>query len=137
MTPPLIRVRKILLIIALVFTQVLGDIGLSQGMKEFGQVTLLSPEKLGELSLYLLTNIWILLGVASLIFSLLLYWMAISHLDVSYVLPMHASSYVLNALLASRLLAESVSGIRWFATVIIAVGVFVVEFFARSFPSIS
>jgi drug/metabolite transporter (DMT)-like permease len=119
-------VAKILLIITLVFTQVLGDIWLSRGMKIFGEVSSFSPEKIENLFLYLLTSPWIWLGVATLVFSMLLYWMAVSRLDISYVLPMHASSYVLNALLAWAILSERVSLIRWLATIIIATGVFVV-----------
>ena len=118
--------RKILLILVLVITQILGDIWLSRGMKAFGEVAIFSPADLTELFIYLLTSPWILLGVGTLMFSLLLYWMAISHLDVSYVLPMHASSYVFNALLAGIMLQETVSWIRWIATIIIAFGVFIV-----------
>lgn len=118
--------RKILLICVLVVTQVLGDIWLSRGMKIFGEVSSFAPEKIGQLLLYLFTSPWIWLGVATLIFSMLLYWMAVSRFDVSYILPMHASSYVLNALLAWVILSERVSLIRWLATLIIATGVFVV-----------
>jgi uncharacterized membrane protein len=119
-------VKKVLLIFVLVVTQVLGDIWLSRGMKIFGEVSSFAPEKMGELFLYLFTSPWILLGVATLVFSMLLYWMAVSRFDISYVLPMHASSYVLNALLAWAILSEQVSLIRWLATLIIAAGVFVV-----------
>ena len=118
--------RKILLISVLVVTQVLGDIWLSRGMKIFGEVSSFAPEAIEKLLLYLLTSPWIWLGVGTLVFSMLIYWMAVSRFDISYVLPMHASSYVLNALLAWVILSEQVSGIRWLATLTIATGVLVV-----------
>lgn len=118
--------KKILLIFVLVLTQVLGDIWLSRGMKVFGQVSSFAPEKIEDLLLYLVTSPWIWLGVATLVLSMLLYWMAVSRFDISYVLPMHASSYVLNALLAWIILSEQVSLMRWLATLIIATGVFIV-----------
>ena len=118
--------RKILLISVLVVTQVLGDIWLSRGMKIFGQVSSFAPDAIKKLLLYLFTSPWIWLGVGTLVFSMLLYWMAVSRFDISYILPMYSSSYVLNALLAWVILGERVSGIRWLATLIIATGVFVV-----------
>jgi drug/metabolite transporter (DMT)-like permease len=57
---------------------------------------------------------------------MLIYFVAISRLDVSYVLPIHASSYVLNGLMAWLFLREEVTSIRWLATSLIAVGVFIV-----------
>ncbi|MEM8778789.1 MAG: hypothetical protein AAGF26_07955, partial [Cyanobacteria bacterium P01_G01_bin.49] len=55
--------------------------------------------------------------------SLSLYLTAISKLDLSYVLPIHASSYVLNGLFAWAFLGETVSGMRWVSTFIISCGV--------------
>jgi bacterial/archaeal transporter family protein len=120
-------VKNILLLILLVTTQVLGDIWLSQGMKIFGEVTSFAPDYLIELIGYLFLSPWIWLGVATLTFSMVLYLIAISRLDVSYVLPIHASSYVLNAFMAWLLLHEQVSVTRWFATAIVGLGVFVVS----------
>ncbi len=114
------------LLVVLVATQVLGDIWLSQGMKQFGEVTSITPQALLSLISYLLTSPWIWLGVSTLTFSMLVYFTAISRLDISYVLPIHASSYVLNALLAWLILGEHVSSLRWLATLMIAIGVFVI-----------
>ena len=120
-----IAVKHVLLLGLLVITQVLGDIWLSQGMKLFGEVDF-ALETVVQLIGYLFTSPWIWLGVGTLIVSLLCYMSAISRLDLSYVLPMHALTHVLNAFLAWLILHESVSGLRWLATIIIAVGVFIV-----------
>ena len=60
--------------------------------------------------------------VRILISSLSLYLTAISKLDLSYVLPIHASSYVLNGIFAWAILGEDVTGMRWVSTFIISCG---------------
>ena len=115
-----------ILLIVLVSTQVLGDICLKQGMRLFGEVTSFAPTVLVNLIGYLLTNVWIWLGVVTLVFSMGVYLVAISRLDISYVLPIHASSYVLNGVFAWLLLGEKVTTVRWIATLLISLGVLVV-----------
>jgi drug/metabolite transporter (DMT)-like permease len=115
-----------LLLITLVTTQVLGDIWLSQGMKLFGAMVSYSPAKLWELLTYLLTSPWIILGVSTLTFSMVIYLIAIAEMDISYVLPIHGFSYVLNALMAWLILGEKVSFMRWLATFLITLGVLIV-----------
>ncbi len=121
-----INVKSVLILALMVATQVLGDIWLSRGMKLFGEVDSFSLPDLAGLIAYLFASPWIWLGVATLIVSLLLYLSAISRLALSLVLPVQASGCVLNALLAWLILGERVSGVRWLATLTIAVGVFIV-----------
>lgn len=96
-------------------------------MKQFGELKAIAPSILLHLLSYLLTSPWIWLGVSILVTSLALYLTAISRLALSYVLPIHASSYVLNALLAWWFLGEQVSGLRWLSTLIITIGVLLVS----------
>lgn len=112
-----------ILLSSLILTQVLGDIWLSKGMTSFGEVNLLDPLMWPDLIIYLVTNFWVLMGLGTLILSLFIYLTAISQLDLSYVLPIQAFSYVLNALLAWLILGEEISGTRWFSTLIITLGV--------------
>ncbi len=112
-----------LLLASLSITQVLGDILLSRGMKDFVGFDFSSPTIIFYLIAYILTNYWILMGLGILIVSLSLYLTAISKLDLSYVLPIHASSYVLNGLFAWAILGEDVTGMRWLSTLIISCGV--------------
>jgi bacterial/archaeal transporter family protein len=122
-----ILVKNALVLACMVFSQVFGDLWLSQGMKVFGEVNAISPQILLGLVGYLVTSPWILLGVATLIVSLLFYLVAVSRLDLSFVLPIHASCYVFNALFAWIILGEHVSHIRWLATLIVTLGVFLVS----------
>jgi drug/metabolite transporter (DMT)-like permease len=116
-------VKNFLLLALLISTQVLGDIGLSRGMKDFGVVNPLDFSSFLPLGLYLITNIWIWIGLSFLIISLVLYLTAISRLDLSFVLPIHSFSYVVNAIFAKFLLGEHISEMRWLSTFIISFGV--------------
>jgi bacterial/archaeal transporter family protein len=120
-------VKNAFVLVLMVLSQVFGDLSLSQGMKVFGEVNAISPQIVLGLVGYLFTSPWILLGVGTLILSLLFYLVAVSRLDLSFVLPIHASSYVFNALFAWILLGEHVSNIRWLATLIVTLGVFLVS----------
>ncbi|MGB8698704.1 MAG: EamA family transporter, partial [Thermosynechococcaceae cyanobacterium] len=119
--------KNALILILMVLTQVFGDLWLSEGMKVFGQVTSFTLPAVLSLVGYLLTSPWIVLGVVTLIFSLICYLTAISRFDLSYVLPIHASGYVFNALFAWLILGEQVSGLRWAATVLVAFGVYLIN----------
>lgn len=121
-------VRVFILLASLSLTQVLGDILLSRGMKGFLGFDFSDPTIIFHLIAYLLTNSWILLGVAVLVLSLGIYLTAISYLDLSYVLPIHASSYVLNGVFAWAFLGEDISMMRWLSTIIISCGVLLVGF---------
>ncbi|UXE59550.1 MAG: hypothetical protein KA717_27755 [Woronichinia naegeliana WA131] len=118
--------KTFFLLAALIITQVLGDIGISHAMKTFGTVNPLDLPSLIPLFFFLLTNIWIWAAIFFLVCSLALYLTAISRLDLSYVLPIHAFSYVVNAVFASWLLGEQVAPLRWLSTFIISLGVLLV-----------
>jgi len=85
-------VKKFIVLSLLVLFQVFGNVELSHGMRQIGEVNTLNPVLLLNLGSRVLTNPWIILGVAFLIASLLLYLAAISRLDLSYVLPITESS---------------------------------------------
>lgn len=118
--------KNFILLSLLVISQTLGDIWLSRGMKQVGEVNTINPLALLGFGIHVFANPWIWLGVALLLASLLLYLTSISRLELSYVLPMQASSYVLNALFAWLLLGENISAIRWAGTVTVTVGVLLV-----------
>lgn len=117
-----------LVLFILVITQVLGDVFLSQAMKIHGEITSFAPHVIIEVTYYLLTSPFFYFGLGSLTVSWFLYLFAVSKMDLSYVLPIHASSYICNALLAWLILGEVVTPLRWFATAIISIGVFIVGY---------
>lgn len=117
-----------LILFVLVITQVLGDVCLSHAMKIYGEITSFSPSAIVDVVYYLFTSPWFYIGLGSLTFSWFLYPFCVSKMDLSYVLPIHASSYVFNALFAWLLLQETVTLTRWLATGIISMGVFIVGY---------
>lgn len=117
-----------LILFILVITQVLGDVSLSYAMKIYGEITSFSPSAIIDITFYLFTSYWFYLALLGLGVSWFLYMFCVSKMDLSYVLPIHASSYICNALLAWLILQETVTPVRWFATGIVSVGVFIVGY---------
>lgn len=100
-----------------------GNIFVSRGMKQIGDVTMVGVHGLLPTAARVVTNPWVLFGT----FLLMLYYVAflsvLSWEDVSLVIPLAAFHYVLIALLANRLLGEEVSIDRWIGIALIAAGV--------------
>jgi uncharacterized membrane protein len=76
-------------------------------------------------------NPWVLAGVSLLIVWLLARMALLSWADLSYVLPVTAIGYVLNAVMGKVFLAEQVSAPRWAGTLLIVGGVALVAFAPR------
>jgi drug/metabolite transporter (DMT)-like permease len=74
------------------------------------------------------TNIWLLLGMALMIVYMIAQLSMFSWADLSYVLPVTASTYIVSALLSKFFLHETVSTVRWLGIALISFGViFVAE----------
>ena len=110
----------------MVILQVFGNSSLSRGMRQVGEMEALDLSALHTFLLRTLTNPWVLLGVALLTAFFLVYLAALSWLELSYVLPMTATSYVLTALFAWLALGETLSAVRWAGTLAVSVGILLV-----------
>jgi drug/metabolite transporter (DMT)-like permease len=118
-----ILLKNLILIGALVLLQVLGNISLSRGMRQIGKAITVTPDKLILLGMQTLSNPWVLLGIGIQIICLVLYMSAISRLDLSYVLPIMSSSYVLTTLFAWIILEEKIAPNRWIGSLLVSIGV--------------
>lgn len=107
--------------------QTLGDVCLTKGMKTIGEVNTLNPVELFQIGVQVFTNPFIWLGIGILTAFYFLYLAALSWADLSYVLPVTAFGYTLNAVMAKWLLHEHVSLTRWVGTLVICIGVAVVS----------
>lgn len=107
--------------------QTLGDVCLTKGMKTIGEVNTLNPVELFQIGVQVFTNPFIWLGIGILTVFYFLYLAALSWADLSYVLPVTAFGYTLNAVMAKWLLHEHVSLTRWAGTLVICIGVAVVS----------
>ena len=117
--------KNFIVLSLLVVLQVLGYTWLSHGMRQIGAVDTLNPSTLLKIGVHVSTNPWIVFGVISLIGAMLLYLTALSRLELGYVLPMTASSYVLTDLFAWSILHESISALRWAGTLTVTAGVLI------------
>ena len=104
-----------------------GHVLLSKGMKTVGDLTEAPSSMLGGMVGRAVSNPWLLLGVALQATFFFLYLTLLSRAHVSQVLPMTAIDYIVVALLAQLLLAETVTPARWAGIGFIVVGVFLVS----------
>jgi drug/metabolite transporter (DMT)-like permease len=109
-----------------VLLQVIGNVFLSRGMRTVGSINTISPASVFSYGVRAATNPSLMLGFSLLLAFFALYLAALSRLDLSYVLPMTASTYVLTAVLAWLILGESVSLTRWAGTLAVTVGILLV-----------
>ena len=107
--------------------QTLGDVCLTKGMRSVGEVNTLDPAALFHIGVQVFSTSYIWLGIVILSIFFGLYLIALSWADLSFVLPVTAFGYVLNAVMSWKLLGEHVSIVRLTGTVIICVGVAVVS----------
>lgn len=115
------------LIAAVVLTSVAGDILVSHGMKQVGEVQFRPTVFLGAFGRALRGG-WMPAGVLAMIASFFSLLAALSAADASLVVPATASSYALNTLGARLFLKERVSGTRWAGALLVTAGVSLLSF---------
>ena len=137
------------MILIAIITQTFGSALLSRGMKEVGEtVTKLEISQVtgftrhlinlvgyfhadwaryGAYPVVTLTNMDFLGGLLLQIAFFVIFLTLLSKADLSYVLPVTSFSYVLTAIVAVWMLHEKISGIRWFGTLLICMGVLLVS----------
>lgn len=119
------QLKNRIFIALVVISNSVGNLLLGLGMArmpDFGKTTF--PTYV----LSVVTNGWLLLGVVLMIVYMISQMSMYSWADLSYVLPVTASTYIFSAILSKFFLHETVSTVRWIGIVIISFGViFVAE----------
>ncbi|HYL98903.1 MAG TPA: EamA family transporter [Blastocatellia bacterium] len=118
--------RNFVVLSLVVLFQVVGNVFLSRGMRSIPPIDRVDVSTVTHFGLQAAASPFVLLGVALLVGFFVMYLTALSRLELSYVLPMTASTYVLTALLAWLALGESVSSGRWIGTMAVSVGILLV-----------
>ena len=123
-----LHLKTYLLILIMIIAGPLGNLMLGKGMKNIGKITtkISSPGQFVHVFSRILSSGTIWLGIASLLTFFVAYMLVLSWADYSYVQPASAIAYGVVALLATLLLGEVVSPIRWIGIAIICLGVLVV-----------
>lgn len=108
--------------LVVISSSVIGNFSLTWGMRQIAPGALGSP--LGYITV--LFNPWVALGVILLIVWLLSQMLLLSWADLSYVLPVTSTGYVLTAISGRLFLGEQISAARWTGVTLIMAGVMLV-----------
>src|SRR5438128_1912419 len=111
------------LLASMVFFSSLGNVLLSRGMKQIGEILDFSPAALATAFVKVFMNRSIWLGILSLLVFFVSYLVLLSWADLSYVQPASAIGYAVVAMLGYFILGEIISPTRWIAVLLIAAGV--------------
>lgn len=120
---PSLRLKTLVLLGLMVISGAAGDVLLSKGMKQVGELSAYTPRVLYTFLWDAFTNATVWLGIASLIGYFVCYALVLSWADFSYVLPASALTYVLVPILAFAFLHEQVTLLRWGGVALIFFGV--------------
>src|SRR5574337_409134 len=117
------RIKTYIMLLLMICFGSVGDILLSKGMKQIGEVSNWSVAILADLFIRTFTNSTIWLGIGSLLIFFVSYLLALSWADYSYVSPASSMSYAVVPVLGYMLLGEALSSVRWVGVVLIFLGV--------------
>jgi len=120
-----LRIKTLVMVLAMVVCANAGDLLLKRGMTEIGAVAI-TPSGVSHAFWMTVTSATIWVGILFLIGFMVSYMTVLSWADYSYVMPAGAFGYAILTLLAVMLLHESVSPKRWVGVVLICVGVLLV-----------
>ena len=120
-----LRIKTLVMVLAMVVCANTGDLLLKRGMTEIGSVQI-SSAGLGHAFALTVTSGTIWLGILFLLGFMASYMTVLSWADYSYVMPAGAFGYALLTFLAVVFLHERVSKVRWIGVTLICVGVLLV-----------
>ena len=120
-----LRIKTLVMVLAMVVCAVTGDLLLKRGMSAAGAVQF-TAHGLGHALYLMMTSATIWLGIIFLLGFMASQMTVMSWADYSYVMPAGAFGYAILTLLAVIFLHESVSAISWVGVALICVGVLLV-----------
>jgi len=103
-----------------------GDIFLTKGMKDMGDLSVMNLRGILNATGQALTSPKLILGTALQAAYFFLWLAVLSWEDLSVALPMQAFSYILVAFLSMYFLGETVSPLRWTGIFLVCVGVMLI-----------
>jgi drug/metabolite transporter (DMT)-like permease len=125
------RLLEITLLALIVIAGTCGELCVSRAMKSIGEVKDFRPHAIALVILRALRVGWMWAGVGLMALAFFSLLGALSFLNVSFVVPMTALSYVTGAFGAVFFLRERVSPRRWVGVCLVATGVTLVILGAR------
>ncbi|MEW6279644.1 MAG: EamA family transporter [Candidatus Eremiobacterota bacterium] len=126
--------RTIAFTLMAVMAATLGDILLSKAMKSVGEVEIDGLASVWHTGVRVFTSPAVWLAI-SLLFTHFLLWLAVLRwAELSVAIPLTATNYIFNAVLAGPMLNEAVGPGRWVGTFLVVVGVVLVSLSADTAP---
>ncbi len=120
-------VKIIVMLAVAVLSQSVGNVLLSKGMKELAGPDPMLPGQWGSVLLQAALSPTVLAGAALFVVFFVLWTIALSRADLSFVLPATAFGYVINVACGYYFLHEAVTPARWAGSLLICLGVFCVS----------
>lgn len=120
--------KTLLLILAASAATAIGESFLSYGMRRIGQINWKGPFWQLSYSHTVASDVYVLAGVGFLFTFFVLYLIALSWADLTFVQPLTAASYIFTAIVARYFLGEQVSLMRWAGILVIVLGIMLVLF---------
>jgi drug/metabolite transporter (DMT)-like permease len=114
---------ELILFLLIVVAGTGGELCVSRAMKEVGEVKDFRPQAIARVILRALRVGWMWAGVSLMALAFFSLLGALSFLNVSFVVPVTALSYVAGALGAVFFLRERVSSRRWVGVFLVSLGV--------------
>ncbi|MGV8074133.1 MAG: EamA family transporter [Syntrophobacteraceae bacterium] len=111
------------MIVVIIITNAAGDVLVTKGMKETGEVSSLKPRELILTAKKMLSQRSFLLGIFSLVLSFFAFLSVLSWADLSFVVPATSLVYVVSIVGARLFLKEKVSPMRWVGSLLVCLGV--------------
>jgi hypothetical protein len=111
------------MVLMIVASNAAGDVLITRGMKEIGDISAVSPLQFLRVVKNVLSNRNFLCGVFCLAISFFSFLIVLSWADLSFVVPATAVVYVVSILGAKFILKEKISQLRWAGTLLVCIGV--------------
>jgi drug/metabolite transporter (DMT)-like permease len=118
--------KTVIVMLLAVTAGTVGDILLTKGMKELGDISAMNLRGMLSAAYQALTTPKLVLGTVMLAVFFFLWLAVLSWEDLSVALPMQALNYVLVAFLSQYFLGEVVTPLRWAGTVLVCIGVILI-----------
>ena len=100
-----------------------GDVFITKGMKQLGEISTLNLRRLLGIFGRALTNKYVLIGVLCMAVSYFSFLGALRLADLSLVLPATSVSFVITTIAARLFLKETISATRWAGILLVCIGV--------------
>ncbi len=115
--------KTAILIAIIVLTDAAGDVFLTKGMKQVGEISTINPRILLGIGGRIVTNKNFLSGIFFITITFVSFLIVLSWADLSLVFPAKSLVYVLSGLGARFVLRETVTPQRWLGILLVCIGV--------------